>query len=439
MRAIWLLSLTGLVACFTVDFSEDGGGAGGELPGGSPAQGAGPAGGGGQGGEGHGAAAGGGQGGSGGCQTTCDEDHRCGDDGCGGLCSNTPIPDTWGLATPTQTYAILPWPDTQSVFVASDKTQVRRVDGCTGLEMTTFSLPTGDGERQIRELALFGDSLFVTYNEPGGGLAEKRVQKVSARTLVPEGTAMPVGGLNEDRPYFGGDSGPAHIWMNLAVSGYVARIDAAGASCTRAIDFDAENPGGVVAFGDQDAIVAWSGATSGRLYHLVPSSAECIAVAARGEPFDTGQFPYGLAHNSEHVYVAMYGPINNEPKCTTNFEAGILRASLGTLNQEARSEFEPTGCINAFVDVVADVEAVFAVGAYEAEQVGMGGAAWVARFDPEFAADDAPVIDTFPGGALIGWKAAMDEYGLYVSGEAEDSRGFLIKCTRELQCGNVPN
>lgn len=438
MHAIWLLSLTGLVACFTVDFGQ-GAGAGGEQTGGSPAQGAGPNGAGGQGGE--GAADGGasGDGGSGGCLAACNDDHRCGDDGCGGLCSNTALPDTWGLRTPTPTYAVLPWPETQSVFVGSHASQVRRVDACTGEVMASFSLPDGDGEREIKQLSLFGDTLIVSYNEPEASGSAKQVLKLAARTLLAQGRPMLLGGELESRPFFGGDSGPSHAWLNLTVEGFVARIDALGSGCTRAIDFNVTEPGGVVALGDTDAIVAWSGPTNGRLYRVSPSSAECAAVAVQGSVFDTGQRPYGLAHNSTQVYAAMFGEIDNDPGCPLNLEAGILRADLATLTQQARSEFEPNHCIDAFVDVVADDDAVFAVGAHEADDIALGGAAWVARFDPAFESNDAPIAQTFPAGALIVWKAAIDRHGLYLTGDAGNDAGFLIKCTRELQCGSVPD
>lgn len=432
MRATWLASLTSLVACLSVDFAPAGGG-GGEANGGAGGQGAGPvAGAGEQGGAGA-------TGGEGGCQPTCSEDRRCGDNGCGGLCSDRSIPDGWGLATPTQTRAILPWAETQSVFVASDKTQVRRVDTCTGLELATLALPSADGEREIRELSRFGDVLFVLYNEPGGVLAEKRLLQVSARTMEPLGLPISLGGANEDRPFFSGDSGPAYAWMNLAASGFVARVDAGGGSCSQAIDFNAERPGGVVALGPEQAIVAWRVGSAGTLYQLGPSKAQCASVLLEGPPFDHALVPHGLAHNSTHVFVAGFADIDVDVECLPNLESGLLRASLDSLAQEARTTLAPMGCINAFVDVVADDEAVFAVGTREAEQLGVGGVAWLARYDPLFDEADPAVAETFLEGGLIAWQAAMDPLGLYISGLAEGDRGFLVKCTRELQCGSIPN
>lgn len=419
-------------ACLSIEYTAPTGGGGSGAAG---------AGGGGDGGSASGGAASGGQGEGGGCVVTCSDDHRCGDDGCGGLCNDEELPSTFGARMPLQGLYLVPWPETESVIYASDKNELHRVDTCRGELLASVDLSNA-GDRFIRGLARVGDDLFVLVNEPGPvGVEPKSLLVLDARTLalvredpVDAGT---------DNGLWSSAAGASFFWANLANAGVVMRVGLDGSSCARDLG-DTANEAGGIALLDESALTARRDSFGNYVFYRVQSCDAGQPLAA-GAPAADGFVPYSIA-----VADGLQGPLafaagfypdpTPAPNCGTALRARLAQVDLSTLNATGLVDYDPVDCVSGFVSATARGSSVYASGGKEGATTA-GGDAWVVRFDANQLSNVAPTEQLVSGGALA-WFVASDSEGVYLSGATKDASqgaGFLVKCTASLsECGAVP-
>ncbi|MBK8938587.1 MAG: hypothetical protein IPM79_13370 [Polyangiaceae bacterium] len=426
-------TLTALLApaCLTVEYTgpEGGGGSGGTgAAGGQTATttGGGPAGGAGGGPE---------------CVPNCSDDHRCGDDGCDGLCGGTSMPATFGLRLEIQGLYVLPWPETESVFVSTDSTDVHRVDACTGEVMATYSV--GNEDHFIRGLARFDDELLVLINLPGSpGQEEKQAVRLDARSLD-ELESVPI--VEAPANGFWSSSGAeTAVWSNLTQGGHVLRVQPDGASCGRFLGNDLTDAGGIVAF-QNGAFTARNTGAGGHRIAWVGGCGPADDLTV-GPPMPDGFIPYSLAVTSTDgaprlFAVGFYPDPTPTANCGTALRARVAEIDRTTLEPSVLVDYDPMSCVDGLVFATARGSDVYAVGGKEGLSTA-GGLGWVVHLDANEVGQLAPTERIIEGAALA-WFVAADDSGVYLSGAADGDaslgKGFLVKCTHDLsECGAVP-
>lgn len=419
-----------LSGCLTVEFTDDGGGAGGGAAGG--------------GGEASGA---GGSGGSGGeCPTTCTEDHRCGNDGCDGLCGGVDITAPLAVELPDVLEHFVVWQETQSAFVASDLNVLRRIDLCTGEVMVSRVLEDGG---KIRGVELDGEDLVVAI-----GLtmptASARVHRLDPRTLEPKSAPIEVANV----VLWDATLGTNGLWVNNAfLDGETgldgpALVKADGMTCRAPLHEVASTRRGSVAYGDD--LIFTTTVTSGDpptiTWHAMKlECSDCLC----GEEVPSNALPGGFEAYSMASGDGRYALIGY-----TVDGSGVQMGTVAELDpvtmifQTPRSlDPHPAGSpktVDGFLHGAIFGVDLYAVGAQgESSPLVADGESWIARFD---LTQPGATEGTIPGGTEA-FRVFADETGVYVAGRRdvapaehggpEAAEGFFVRCTHELQCPRV--
>ncbi len=362
---------------------------------------------------------------------------RCGDDGNGGLCNGVAMQDQWGASLPGEALAIVPWPETQSVFVATANDTIVRVDECDGSIMATQpDVSTTYNRPVLFGLGFDGGSQLMAIGGSNTDLGN------SDRRFYLDPTTLAVTSSDLLANEFGNGGGGAFadasgVWVNLKEGGQ-GHVPFGGNECSEKFaGYGTLQGRGVVKTATGLYALKWD--TGSFRTTVLGSLGACSSTCTCPDPVEQVS-AVGVLDND----IVDTGAELVAVGTSSMTDARLIRLNPSTLAAIATLEFDVNNNgQDALLTAHSQGGFVYTGGAaglaiQQAYARGpTGGTAVLLRVPTGFTGSTTPVVVNLTGGARVR-DLAGDATGIYAGGAKTTTGGFLVKCTTAPNCGAIP-
>ena len=437
LRFAGLLSLVGVAACIDVSFGADGtsgtDGTASSTGGASTVD--------------SGSSVTTGGGGSGGSSTVTSTttgggdcaNKRCGDDGMGGLCNGKVMQPMWAAsALADEPRQIITWPETQSLIVTTSNDRVLRYDECDGSLMAEIDAISAGTRPYLMGAGLFGNQVRIIGASTISGTNPNRLYAIDASQPSSFGAPVETVLSGQFTTKIGGAFADASgIYANLTGTAQ-GLVPAVGTSCTTT----ASGPGnsysearGVLHTADGVYVSKWSSNQLIGVIAACPDACTCPSPATRTA---NGTVINALVDGNGEVISIGVNQMTDarfsrlDPQTLT--EHDVINLNIDGSGQDALLTGVAGG---GFVFAGGATALASGTAAYSHDPT---GEAVLVSLPMSFNGSTTPTSQVLAGGQRVR-ILATDDSGLYVGGLAvggSSTSGFLIKCTPELGCVDIP-
>lgn len=356
---------------------------------------------------------------------------RCGEDGCGGLCSGVPMPDAFALSTLTgEVMSIVPWPETQSVFIGTTDGAIYRIDTCDGSIMAEAhveqNLPGGTASieaiaRLDNELAAVAVNLeratYLSY------APDDLVYSDIMLDLPSEGISGMGSGIEVDD----------RLVVNY-VNGGIGSSVGNMATCNLPLGGTGYTGRGLASNGLEVFYVMANSTPTYRLFAGCTNLCSCPMEDIRIGDYQIQGFHYfDVVWTGSRLVVVGYRNIMGQPGVLTSFD-------VATLDGAPELTINETGNVDVFLSASHHGGFIYAAGAAGAPVSipTADGVGWVVRVPDDFteSTPETELTSYLIPAALRMSRVVADDTGVFVGGAFIGSGGFFAKCRHDLvDCG----
>jgi hypothetical protein len=322
--------------------------------------------------------------------------------------------------------------------------RVRRVSTCDGTVAPGSSEAQFGALYETRAVVKDGGTVFVV----GANTDVARVYPRDALSLAESGEAqvLPSPAAPPSNAPSAATIGPdGALWIaTRSDGGGLVRFKMNGTTCYQdtapPFEMGVENRG-LVRLGDALVLALYDDASETTRFRavdfLTPPADPCqVELVVPGFP-DTASAPLDVARSGAELIYGGFRDLGG-----VNLAAVLGRSTAGGASFEIVLDSSPE--IDAFTAVQSADTSIYAARASGSIPMSgvFDGAATLARYAASFVPESSPITETLVAGVKIIWAVEVDDDGVYLAGQldaAEPPAGFVMKCTRDLECPALPN